>query len=51
MIEFSGLAGVSGIEDLTIATSGSTIIGAGDETIILTGFTGTLDLSDFDFGL
>ena len=51
LIDLSGISGVSGFGDLIITTGVSTTILAGSETIILTGFTGTLDASDFDFGL
>ncbi|MBT8416298.1 MAG: hypothetical protein KJO42_02575, partial [Silicimonas sp.] len=50
LIDVTGVAGVSGMSDLTISQSGpSTQVALGGELIIMTGYLGPLDSSDFDF--
>jgi len=49
-IEFIDITGVNGFSNLVITKSGSnTIINAGSDAVTLTGFTGTLQASDFIF--
>ena len=52
LIEFAGVAGVTGFGNLTFdktTTPGSTIIHAGADVVTLVGFTGTLTAHDFVF--
>ena len=52
LIEFAGVAGVTGFGNLTFDTTttpGSTIIHAGADVVTLVGFTGTLTAHDFVF--
>jgi hypothetical protein len=52
LIEFAGVAGVTGFGNLTFdktTTPGSTIIDAGADHVTLVGFTGTLTANDFVF--